>query len=208
MLCPFAVLPKPSFIESCPRLHAPQSSEHKHGWRAHLPFPSCLPGPQKLPQRRITECPSGHAAVLTLNTKVWTPADCSSPQGELGFRPHGGFSWADTPIRPSVNPALLDSRNGIILPAQPSHTVSDTELAEENEQGILDTAGLLLRESSRERSTKVRRCTAALSLRQRVTFPSPWTSLTQPLFLCKLIITGDTAQLSIAFASLDHSENF
>lgn len=131
MLPPFAVLSKTSLIGPCPRLHIPQSSEHRHGWRAHLPFPRCLPSPQKLPQRRITECTNGDAAVLRLNTEIWTLASHSSPQSELGFQPRGGSAGLTLLCGPSVNPELLDSRHGITLPAQSSHAVFDTELAEQ-----------------------------------------------------------------------------
>lgn len=128
---PCAVLPRPSLIAPCPRLRAPQSSEAWVGSTLVLPWLPAQPCPQKLLQRRRTDRTSRDFAVLTLDTKVWTPAKHSPPRASLYSSHMERVSWADTCMWPSVNPELLDSRNGIIITAQSSHTVLDTELAEE-----------------------------------------------------------------------------
>lgn len=132
MLPPFAVLPKPSLIEPCPRLHAPQSSEQRHEWRAHLPFPVHLPSLALRNCHRERELTV--PAEILLSSRSTPESGCQPTTllpGQACIPTTWRFSWADTSMWPSVNPELLDSRNGIILTAQSSHTVLDTELAEE-----------------------------------------------------------------------------
>lgn len=101
---------------------------------------------------------------------------------------------------PSVNPELLDSRtvvsSSLPNPVMQSLTQSwQRKCFQAKENGHPRHSWLLLRESSGRCSSKPRRCTPALPCPLWVIVPSPWTSLTQPLFIRKLVIMDNTTQV-------------